>query len=59
VQSEKDSFGHFVEENPNILLPMDGDVQVNLVSDPLNECEGLESQTKVLLKNPRPYYGQR
>jgi hypothetical protein len=38
---------------------MDGDVQVNLVSDPLNEYEGLQSQTRVLLKNSRPYYGHR
>jgi hypothetical protein len=35
VQSEKDNYEHFVEENPDILLPTDIDVQVSLESDRL------------------------
>jgi hypothetical protein len=35
VQSEKDNYEHFVEENPDILLPTDIDVHVSLESDPL------------------------
>jgi hypothetical protein len=55
------NFGHFVEENPDIILPSEVDVQVSLESDPLKESKFLLSQTtlKVLLKNLIPHCGHR